>query len=271
MIQNKQQYKMGGIDVGSTTVKIVVLDNNTHIIYKSYCRHQANIQQTLVSELQKVAQQFPDAMFNINISGSAGMGIGERIGISFVQEVVAAVEVVKTAYPDAHTLIDLGGEDAKMVFFAEGRHPDIRMNGSCAGGTGAFIDQMASLMNITIEELGEKALDYTKILPIASRCGVFAKTDVQNLISRNIPVADISASILHAVALQSVTTLARGCEVIPKVICIGGPLTFIPALRNAFQDVLKIQASDIIVLTTGNTFRHGVLLFTKEKMRNIKN
>jgi len=267
MTKEKQQYKMG-IDVGSTTVKVVVLDNNTQIIYKSYCRHQANIQQTLVDELRKVAAQFTDALFNINISGSAGMGIGERIGISFVQEVVAAVEVVKNVYPEAHTLIDLGGEDAKTVFFAEGRHPDIRMNGSCAGGTGAFIDQMASLMNITIEELGSKALDYTKIYPIASRCGVFAKTDVQNLISRNIPVADISASILHAVALQSITTLARGCDIVPKVICIGGPLTFIPALRNAFRDILKIETSDIIVPENGEYFpAWGSALYEEENAK----
>ena len=122
------------------------------------CRHQANIQQTLIAELQKVIEVYPQTKFTINISGSAGMGIGERVGISFVQEVVAAVEVVKNVYPAAHTLIDLGGEDAKMVFFSEGRHPDIRMNGSCAGGTGAFIDQMASLMNITIE-----AVSYTHL------------------------------------------------------------------------------------------------------------
>lgn len=264
-----QQYKMG-VDVGSTTVKVVVLDSNLQIIHKSYCRHQANIQQTLVTELKKTKELFPEASFDIHISGSAGMGIGERIGIPFVQEVVAAVEVVKNVYSGAHTLIDLGGEDAKMVFFSEGKHPDIRMNGSCAGGTGAFIDQMASLMNIPIEELGSKALNYDKIYPIASRCGVFAKTDVQNLISRNIPVADISASILHAVALQSVTTLARGCDVVPKVICIGGPLTFIPALRNAFRDILKIEDSDFIVPENGEYFpAWGAALYKEEKARNF--
>ncbi len=250
---NKVQYKMG-IDVGSTTVKVVVLDNNYQDVYKTYRRHHANIQQTLVEELKVVAEEFSGVIFKIYISGSAGMGIGERVGIPFIQEVVAAVEVVTNAYQDTHTLIDLGGEDAKMVFFGEGRQPDIRMNGSCAGGTGAFIDQMASLMNITVEELGEKALNFDKIYPIASRCGVFAKTDVQNLISRNIPMSDISASILHAVALQSVTTLARGCDIVPKVLCIGGPLTFIPALRNAFQEVLKIKESDFIIPAHGEYF-----------------
>jgi predicted CoA-substrate-specific enzyme activase len=219
----------------------------------------------LVQELQEVDKQYAGAIFDIHISGSAGMGIGERVDIPFVQEVVAAVEVVKNSYAEAHTLIDLGGEDAKMVFFAEGKHPDIRMNGSCAGGTGAFIDQMASLMNISLEELGEKALNFDKIYPIASRCGVFAKTDVQNLISRNIPVSDISASILHAVALQSVTTLARGCDIVSKIICIGGPLTFIPALRHAFCDVLKMTDTDFIVPENGEYFpAWGAALYKEE-------
>lgn len=264
-VQECMQYSMG-IDIGSTTVKIVVLDKFGQIVYKIYRRHQANIQQTLIEEMQKVVLKFPNIPFSIYITGSAGMGVGERIGIPFVQEVVASVEVVNNVYPDSHTLIDLGGEDAKMVFFAEGRHPDIRMNGSCAGGTGAFIDQMASLMNISVQELGEKALSFDKIYPIASRCGVFAKTDVQNLISRNIPVSDISASILHAVALQSVTTLARGCDVVPKVICIGGPLTFIPALRRAFREVLKLEESDFIIPQNGEYFpAWGAGLYSNNK------
>jgi len=249
----QKQYKMG-VDVGSTTIKVVIIDSNSKIIYKTYKRHQANIQQTFAEELNKVIAEFPDTEFSINITGSAGMGIGERIGVNFIQEVVAAVEVVNNIYTETHTLIDLGGEDAKMVFFKEGKHPDIRMNGSCAGGTGAFIDQMANLLNITIEELGRQALNFEKIYPIASRCGVFAKTDVQNLISRNIPVADISASILHAVALQSVTTLARGFDIKPKVLCIGGPLTFIPALRNSFREVLNINDGDFILPENGEYF-----------------
>lgn len=252
-MQDMKTYKMG-IDVGSTTVKLVVLDEKQDIIYKRYCRHQANIQETLVAELNALSAELPSADFKINITGSAGMGIGERVGINFVQEVVAAVEAARKVYPETHTLIDLGGEDAKMVFFAEGRQPDIRMNGSCAGGTGAFIDQMASLMNIDITEIGDLALNYDKIYPIASRCGVFAKTDVQNLISRNIPSNDIAASILYAVALQSVTTLARGCDIVPKVLCIGGPLTFIPALRRAFRDVLKLQDADFMIPENGEYF-----------------
>lgn len=259
-----------GIDVGSTTVKVVVLNSDLDILYKAYRRHHASIQQSLVEELQKVVNEYPSSQFKINITGSAGMGIGERTGISFVQEVVAAVEVVRAFYKNTHTLIDLGGEDAKMVFFTEGRHPDIRMNGSCAGGTGAFIDQMASLMNISVEELGKKALHFAKIYPIASRCGVFAKTDVQNLISRNIPVSDISASILHAVALQSVTTLARGCDIKAKILCIGGPLTFIPALRKAFQSVLKMEDADFILPDNGEYFPAlGSALYEQEEAEVI--
>ncbi|MDR1810077.1 MAG: acyl-CoA dehydratase activase-related protein [Prevotella sp.] len=254
-----------GIDAGSTTIKMVVIDAARQIVYKAYRRHQANIRQTFIEEIAKVTAQFPDSEFYINITGSAGMGIAERTKTSFVQEVVAAVEVVNRIYPATRTLIDLGGEDAKMVFFKPNRHPDIRMNGSCAGGTGAFIDQMASLMNISIEELGRQALNFEKIYPIASRCGVFAKTDVQNLISRNIPLPDIAASILHAVALQTMTSLAHGYDILPKILCIGGPLTFIPALQRAFINVLKITGSDLIVPENGEYFpAYGAALYEDE-------
>lgn len=267
--QIKTRYKMG-VDAGSTTIKIVILDSHEKIVYKVYTRHQANIQQTFTDEINKIIELFPESEFQVNITGSAGMGIAERTGATFVQEVVAAVQVVNKEYADTHTLIDLGGEDAKMVFFAEGRHPDIRMNGSCAGGTGAFIDQMASLMNIDIKDLAETALSFEKIYPIASRCGVFAKTDVQNLISRNIPSADISASILHAVALQSITSLARGYDVKPKILCIGGPLTFIPALRNAFKNALKIDNSDLILPNNGEYFpAWGSALFENKESEYI--
>jgi len=243
-----------GIDIGSTTLKVIVLDCFNKIIYKIYRRHKADFNEILIEELSNVISLFPGNEFTVGITGSAGMGISERTGISFVQEVVASIEVIKKEYPDTHTMIDLGGEDAKMVFFQEEKQPDIRMNGSCAGGTGAFIDQMADLMNISVEELGKQALQYEKIYPVASRCGVFAKTDVQNLISRNIPVPDISMSILHTVAVQSITTLARGYDMQPKILCIGGPLTFMPALRNAFTDLLKIEASDMLLPANSEYF-----------------
>lgn len=241
----KGQYKIG-IDIGSTTLKIIVLDNEDSVVYKSYVRHKADINNVLINELQKVNSTFCILHSTFAITGSAGMGVAERTKIPFVQEVIAAIEV-KTLYPDTHTLIDLGGEDAKIVFFEKGKQPDIRMNGSCAGGTGAFIDQMADLLNITPSELGEKALEYKKIHPVASRCGVFAKTDVQNLIARNVSTSDIAMSIFHAVAMQAVTALVRGNKVLPKVLCIGGPLTFIPALRTAFLNILKFDENDLIL------------------------
>ena len=236
-----------GIDVGSTTLKVVILNSADEIVYKVYKRHKADFNKIFIEELEKISSQFDGSKLTLGITGSAGMGISERTGIPFVQEVVASIEVINKVYPKTHTMIDLGGEDAKIVFFDQGKHPDIRMNGSCAGGTGAFIDQMADLMNVSVEKLGELALKHEKILPVASRCGVFAKTDVQNLMSRNVPHEDISMSILQAVALQSITTLARGREIKPKILCIGGPLTFIPALRNAFKDVLNIASEDLLL------------------------
>ena len=254
-----------GIDVGSTTLKVVVLNDRNEIIYKVYRRHKADFNTLFVEELNTVTSRFPDCRFTIASTGSAGMGISERTGIPFIQEVVASIEVVDKEYPDTHTLIDLGGEDAKMVFFKDGKQPDIRMNGSCAGGTGAFIDQMADLMNIPVEELGCQALKYEKLYPVASRCGVFAKTDVQNLISRNVPVPDISMSILRTVAVQSVTTLARGCDIQPKILCIGGPLTFIPALRDSFVELLNLDEADLIVPANSEYFpAWGTALYNRE-------
>jgi len=240
-------YRLG-IDIGSTTLKIIITDQSTgEIIYRVYRRHQANINPTLAEELRKVSHTFPQAAFALAITGSAGMGIAERTGAPFVQEVVASVEVVTRMYPRTRTLIDLGGEDAKMVFFRPGRQPDIRMNGSCAGGTGAFIDQMADLMNLQVEDLNQLALAGETIYPVASRCGVFAKTDVQNLISRHIPAPDLALSILHTVALQSITSLARGMDIEPEILCTGGPLTFVSALRAAFRTLLKLGESQLIL------------------------
>ena len=236
-----------GVDVGSTTLKIIILDSGDKIVYKSYKRHKADINKVFIAEMKQVAGLFPQARFLMKMTGSAGMGIAERAKVSFMQEVVASVEVINRWIPDVRTMIDLGGEDSKMVFFAKGKHPDIRMNGSCAGGTGAFIDQMADLMNISVEELGKQALQYKKIYPVASRCGVFAKTDVQNLIGRNVPIADISMSILHTVALQGITSLARGQEIHSGVLFTGGPLTFIPALRHAFKNILQLQDTDLLL------------------------
>ncbi|MDR1336956.1 MAG: acyl-CoA dehydratase activase-related protein [Tannerella sp.] len=243
-MDKKKESPRIGIDAGSTTLKLVVLDAAGEIVYTSCRRHKANIRQLLEEELHLVDRRFPGRDFAVAVTGSAGIGLSERTGIPFVQEVVASIEPVRKCFPAVRTLIDLGGEDAKIVLFNENGHPDIRMNGSCAGGTGAFIDQMASLLNIPVEQLDGEAARHQKIYPVASRCGVFAKTDIQNLMSRNVPASDIAASAFHAVAVQSVTTLAHGCEIAAPVMYIGGPLSFIPALREAFCRQLHLAEND---------------------------
>ena len=173
-----------GIDVGSTTAKVAVLDSNQQLIFSIYRRHNAEALVTLQGILQEVYQALGDVSLSLLITGSAGMGISEKYQLPFIQEVIASAEVIRQRYPTVHTLIDIGGEDAKMIFFRPEGMPDIRMNGSCAGGTGAFIDQMATLLNLPVSDLNALAHASTTIFPMASRCGVFAKTDVQNLLSR---------------------------------------------------------------------------------------
>ena len=238
-----------GIDAGSTTVKLTVIDERTsEEVYHSYNRHHTDIKGAVDQELRILNMKFPNAMFKLCITGSAGIGLSERSGISFMQEVLASSLAVKNYGKDQFTLLDLGGEDAKMVFFHKQKSPDIRMNGSCAGGTGAFIDQMATLLNLSLADLNDKAGSYKQIYPIASRCGVFAKTDIQNLLSRRLPLEDIAASIFQAVAMQTVTTLAKGNDIILPVFCTGGPLTFLSSLRDAFSRVLEVRSEDIISL-----------------------
>jgi predicted CoA-substrate-specific enzyme activase len=245
-MKNNETYRTG-IDVGSTTLKTVVLDNESRIVYKNYLRHKADINRAINEELSKIDTLFPHFRTRICLTGSAGMGIAERLQLPFVQEVIASIEVIKRFYPDTHTLIDLGGEDAKIVFFEQGRLPNIRMNGSCAGGTGAFIDQMADLLNLSLTQMSEQAEQATTAYNVASRCGVFAKTDVQNLIARGIAKADIALSVFRTVAMQTVTSLLRGNTILPKALCIGGPLTFIPALRRQFRQLLNIDSHDMLL------------------------
>ncbi len=242
----QEDFYFAGIDVGSTTAKIAILDKKNKLVFSKYARHNTRIHQTITSLLEEVKKEFGNISIKLRITGSAGIGISEKSGIPFIQEVVAAAQVVKLIYPEIKTLIDIGGEDSKMIFFYDTKAPDIRMNGSCAGGTGAFIDQMASLMNIPLNEFNELAANYSKIFTIASRCGVFAKTDVQNLLSRKISKSDIAASVYHAVAVQAMNTLARGFDIVPKVMFIGGPFSFMPELIKTFVRDLKLQPSDVI-------------------------
>ena len=235
-----------GIDIGSTTVKVVALDQNDEMTFAAYRRHKAETLVTLLTILREAHEVLGDAQILVQMTGSAGLGVSEKYDLPFIQEVVASAEVVKQWYPQVRTLIDIGGEDAKMIFFNQDGVPDIRMNGSCAGGTGAFLDEMASLLNIPITKLDALAEGHTRVYSMASRCGVFAKTDVQNLLSREVPREDIAASILYAVVLQTIATLARGYEPASQVLFCGGPLTFIPGLRAAFKDHLNLGDGDVL-------------------------
>ena len=195
-----------GIDIGSTTAKLIVLKNQ-EIIYSSYERHFSLVKEKTIELLQKAKEYVGENKATIAISGSAGMGLAQSSGIDFVQEVYATAKTVKLWSPDTDAVIELGGEDAKIIFFDSGI--DERMNSTCAGGTGAFIDQMATLLNVTTDELDELSLKHRKIYPIASRCGVFAKSDIQPLINQGAKKEDIAYSIYQAVVNQTIAGLAQ--------------------------------------------------------------
>ncbi|MBT9873891.1 2-hydroxyglutaryl-CoA dehydratase [Bacteroides salyersiae] len=243
-----------GFDIGSTTAKMVVLDENGNIVFSKYERHNAKVKETVISFLKELLSQVGDEEISIRITGSIGMGVSETCAISFVQEVVAAAKAIQKDYPAMASMIDIGGEDAKVVFFKDGEPTDLRMNGNCAGGTGAFIDQMAIILGVDINELNALAMHADQVYPIASRCGVFCKTDIQNLIAKNVSRENIAASIFHAVAVQTVITLAHGYDIKVPVLFCGGPLTFIPALRKAFINYLSLDEKDVILPD------HGTLL-----------
>lgn len=229
-----------GLDVGSTTLKCVVLDDKDQIVYKDYQRHFSQITEKTVHMLSDIKEKFPDEKeVCLTISGSAGMGIADTLGIPFEQEVYATRVAVNKMIPGTDVVIELGGEDAKILFLTDGL--EVRMNGSCAGGTGAFIDQMATLLNMEAGEMNEIAKSYDKIYTIASRCGVFAKSDVQPLLNQGAQKNDISASIFYAVVNQTIAGLAQGREIEGKVVYLGGPLTFLSELRKAFDDTLKLK------------------------------
>lgn len=227
-----------GIDVGSTTVKVVAIDEKGQVLYKSYVRHFAKVKETVLFELKNVLEKYP-ASYCAAITGSAGLGLSQRSGLSFVQEVQAAFTAIRKYYPDADAAVELGGEDAKIIFVTGGTEQ--RMNGSCAGGTGAFIDQMATLLNVTVPEMDELSLKAERVYPIASRCGVFAKSDIQPLINQGAKKSDISASIFQAVVDQTVSGLAQGRRIKGKVLFLGGPLHFLKGLKKAFKTTLKLD------------------------------
>ncbi len=232
-----------GVDVGSTTVKTVILKEDD-IIYTKYERHFSKVRETVIEQLKLIAEQYPDDQFKICITGSAGLGIANSANLPFVQEVYSAYIAVNKTYSDADVVIELGGEDAKIIFLTGG--VEQRMNGSCAGGTGAFIDQMATLLGITPTQLDELSLKAEKIYPIASRCGVFAKSDIQPLLNQGAKKEDVAASIYQAVVDQTVSGLAQGREIQGKVLFLGGPLSFLKGLGNAFVKTLGLSEENAI-------------------------
>ena len=241
-----------GIDVGSTTVKTVLLTKDGDILSSSYERHFSKVRETVCEKLSALAKEYPEAALRVSITGSAGLGLAQAAKLPFVQEVHAAFLAVKQRYPKADVVIELGGEDAKIIFLTGG--VEQRMNGSCAGGTGAFIDQMATLLDVSADQLDEMALSAEKVYPIASRCGVFAKSDIQPLLNQGARREDIAASIFQAVVDQTVSGLAQGRRIAGNVLFLGGPLSFLKGLRNAFTKTLGLDAEHAIFPEDGRTF-----------------
>lgn len=234
-----------GIDIGSTTAKAVLIDENGNILYQTYERHFSKVVEKcgeLLAAVYNILGQECD--ITVAVSGSAGLGISEAMRIPFIQEVAAESEVVRHNAPDTSCIIELGGEDAKIIFLEGGT--DERMNGTCAGGTGAFIDQMATLLNVTTEELDALSLRAERIYPVASRCGVFAKTDIQPLINQGARKEDIAKSIFQAVVNQTIAGLAQGRSIGGKVMFLGGPLSFCRGLRECFKETLKLSDENAV-------------------------
>ena len=240
-----------GIDVGSTTVKVAILDDNDKLIYGDYQRHRADIRSTIINVVSKaldtVEKQVEGGAFRgvtVKVTGSGGLSVSQWLNIPFIQEVIAATTSVKKLIPQTDVVIELGGEDAKITYFKGG--VEQRMNGTCAGGTGAFIDQMAALLETDAPGLNELAKGAQQIYPIAARCGVFAKTDVQPLINEGARREDIAASIFQAVVSQTISGLACGKPIRGNVAFLGGPLHFLDQLRFRFIETLKLKPDDII-------------------------
>ncbi|WP_205666519.1 2-hydroxyacyl-CoA dehydratase [Aminipila luticellarii] len=233
-----------GIDVGSTTVKVVLMNKNNDILFKRYERHMSNIFEKVTHLMEELYDQFGNEQVHMTITGSGGLALSQLLDIPFEQEVVACSKAVETIVPETDVAIELGGEDAKITFY--GATVEQRMNGSCAGGTGAFIDQMAVLLNTDAGGLNEAAKSHKLIYPIAARCGVFAKTDIQPLINEGASISDLAASIFQAVVNQTISGLACGRPIKGHVAFLGGPLFFLSELRTRFIETLKLEPENII-------------------------
>lgn len=234
-----------GLDVGSTTVKIVVMDSNKNTIYKDYQRHFSDTKNTVCNVLENLLLKYPSNTYTLALTGSGAMSAAKFLGVDFIQEVVSCKRAVEKYIPQTDVVIELGGEDAKIIYFDNSIEQ--RMNGTCAGGTGAFLDQMASLLHTDTAGLNELAKGYQTIYPIASRCGVFAKTDIQPLINEGAAKEDIAASIFQAVVNQTISGLACGRPIRGNVAFLGGPLSYLSELRKRFIETLQLKDDEIIV------------------------
>jgi activator of 2-hydroxyglutaryl-CoA dehydratase len=243
--EENPQFRLG-LDVGSTTVKAVVFDAVTReIVWSRYTRHFSGIFQALANLVSEVFQVFPDKVFTLAMTGSAGIGVSQKLGIPFVQEVVAALHAITTFIPQTSVAIELGGEDAKVTFL-EGSI-DQRMNETCAGGTGAFIDQIAVTLKTDAAGINDLASRHKTIYPIAARCGVFTKSDVTMLLNEGASREDVAASVLQAVVDQTIGGLACGRKICGPAAFLGGPLHFLPELRKRFKETLNLDENSIIV------------------------
>ena len=241
-----------GIDIGSTTIKVVVLNQAKEIIYKTYARHFSEIGHALHENLTALRSIVGQQRFSFALTGSAGMGVAQRVGLPFVQEVVACASAVRSLIPQTDTAVELGGEDAKITYF--GQASEQRMNGICAGGTGSFIDHMAALLSTDAPGLNALAEKGKQIYTIASRCGVFAKTDIQALVNDGVAKADIALSIFQAVVNQTIGNLAQGRPITGHIAFLGGPLYFLSALRKRFIETLKLTPEEIVPVHDGCYF-----------------
>ncbi|MDD6232650.1 MAG: BadF/BadG/BcrA/BcrD ATPase family protein, partial [Frisingicoccus sp.] len=245
-------YRLG-IDVGSTTVKIACLNEENQVIFSDYERHFANIRETLLDLITKARKALGNISVHGMITGSGGMSIAKPLNIPFVQEVISVSTALQFFEPKTDVAIELGGEDAKIIYFSQG-NIEQRMNGICAGGTGSFIDQMASLLQTDASGLNEYAKDYKSVYPIAARCGVFAKSDIQPLINEGATKSDLSASIFQAVVNQTISGLACGKPIRGHVAFLGGPLHFLSELKEAFIRTLHLTGEYIIAPENSHLF-----------------
>ncbi|MFV0437925.1 MAG: acyl-CoA dehydratase activase-related protein [Desulfopila sp.] len=250
-----------GLDIGSTTIKGVVLDESENVLFQRYSRHFSEVRENAATLLAEIAEKFFGAVCRVSMTGSGSIALAGELGVSFVQEVIASGLCIQRKIPDADVVVELGGEDAKLTFFSGGL--DQRMNETCAGGTGAFIDQMAAFIRTDVAGLDELAGRHSTIYPIASRCGVFSKTDVLPLLNEGSALEDIAASILQAVVNQTVSGLARGRAIKGKVVFLGGPLAFLRSLRERFTATLKDMTEAVFPEDSHYFVAHGAALHSR--------